>query len=226
MTEMTDDLHPNYYPVFLDLRGKTTVVVGGGQVALRKIEALLAAGAAVRVVAPEIHPDIEGLEERGVLRIVRRPYRTGDLDDAALAIAATSSPEVNRFVSEEASRSNVLLNVVDAPDLSDFIVPSAIRRGDVTVAISTGGLSPALARHIRQKLEETLVPEYGPFLRLLGSMRSRVRSELPLLQQREAFWTEVVDSDVFDLYRRDGEGIARGRIEEIMRQIRGVEESN
>ena len=223
---MTDDLRPNYYPIFLDLRGKTAVVVGGGEVALRKIEALLAAGAVVRVVAPEIRPDIEGLERHGVLQIVRRSYRAGDLEGAILAIAATSSPEVNRFVSDEASRNNVLLNVVDAQDLSDFIVPSVVRRGDLTVAISTGGLSPALARRLREKLEETLVPEYGAFLRLLGSMRSRVRRELPVLRQREAFWTEVVDSDVFELYRRDGEGAARRRMDEIMRRIRGVEESN
>lgn len=223
---MTDDLHPSYYPMFVDLRGKTAVVVGGGEVSVRKIEALLAAGAAVRVVAPEIHPDIEDLERRGVLQIDRRPYRTGDLDGAFLAIAATSSPEVNRSVSEEASRSNTLLNVVDAPDLSGFIVPSVIRRGDLTVAISTGGLSPALARRLREKLEETLVPEYGAFLRLLGGMRPRVRRELPAFRQREAFWTEVVSSEVFELYKREGEGAARGRIDEIMRRIRGVEESN
>ena len=223
---MTDDLHPNYYPAFLDLRGKMAVVVGGGEVALRKIEALLAVGAVVRVVAPEIHHDVEELERRGALRIERRSYRTGDLEGAVLVIAATSRPEVNRAVSQEASSRNVLLNVVDSPALSSFIVPSVVRRGDLTVAISTSGLSPALARRLRQKLEATLVPEYGGFLRLLGGMRDRVRRELPALRQREAFWTEVVDSDVFELYRRDGEGAARVRIDEIMRRMRGVEESN
>ena len=223
---MIDDQHPSYYPAFLDLRGKMAVVVGGGEVALRKIESLLAAGATVRVVAPEIHPDVEELERRGVLRIERRFYRTGDLDGAILVIAATSSSEVNRLVSEEASRRNTLLNVVDAPALSGFIVPSVIRRGDLTVAISTGGLSPALAKHIRRKLEEILVPEYGAFLRLLGDMRSRVRHELPLPEQREAFWSEVVNSDAFEIYRSSGDEAARGRIDEIMHRICGVEESN
>ena len=224
MTEQRSDL--SYYPVFLDLRGKTAIVVGGGEVALRKIESLLLAGAVVRVVAPEIHPGIEGLERRGVLQVEPRPYRAGDLDGAILAIAATSSADVNLFVSEEASRKGILVNVVDAPDLSGFIVPSVIRRGDLTVAISTGGLSSALARRIREKLEETLVPEYGAFLRLLGSLRREVRQELPLPRQREAFWTEVVNSDAFEVYRRSGEDAAKGRIDEIMLRIRDVEESN
>jgi precorrin-2 dehydrogenase / sirohydrochlorin ferrochelatase len=209
-----------YYPAFLDLHGRTVVVIGGGEVALRKIKSLLSAGASVRVVAPQVHVEIEGLETGSAVTVVRRPYRYGDLKEAIIAIAATSDPEVNRIVSDEAAERNILLNVVDAPDLSSFIAPSVIRRDDLTVAISTGGLSPALAKHIREKLEETVVPEYGGFLRLLGGMRSSVRRDLPLLEQREMFWTEVVNSNAFDVYRTAGDGAAKARIEEILRRVR------
>lgn len=209
-----------FYPAFLDLRGRNVVVIGGGEVALRKIESLLATGAVVKVIAPEMHPEIEELFVQGAVAGERRPYARGDLAGAMLAIAATSDADVNRLVSEEAMGLNLFLNVVDSPSASTFIVPSVIRRDDLTLAISTGGLSPALAKRIREKLEETLVPEYGAFLRLLGSLRARVRRELPLPDQREIFWTEVVNSDAFEVYRISGQEAARSRVEEILHRIR------
>lgn len=213
----------SYYPAFLDLRGKSVVVVGGGEVALRKVESLLAAGAAVKVVAPDVHRGIEALARRGQVAVERREYRAGDLEGAALAFAATSDPSVNQQVAEEASRGNVFLNVVDVPDLCSFIVPSVIHRDELTVAISTGGLSPSLAKRIRQMLEETLIPEYGAFLRLLGTLRPRVRRELPLPAQREAFWGEVVNSDAFEQFKSAGEAAALARIEEILHRVREAE---
>lgn len=212
-----------YYPAFLDLRGRLVVVVGGGEVAYRKVESLLAAGAKVRVIAPQLHRGIELLAERGELYVLRREYRSGDLAGAMLVIAATAETEVNRQVSREATEGNVFLNVVDDPALCSFIVPSVIRRDELTVAISTGGLSPALAKRMRQKLEETLVPEYGPFLRLLGTLRGRVRTELPLAAQRETFWSEVVNSDAFERFRSRGEAAAVSRVEEILQRVRDGE---
>ncbi|MHB1160783.1 MAG: glutamyl-tRNA reductase [Chloroflexota bacterium] len=223
MTERTGKHPPSYFPVFVDLRERLAVVVGGGEVALRKVEGLLAAGARVKVIAPELCRTLEELVAQGRLLLERRDYRLGDLDSAILAVAATSDPEVNRAVADEASGRNLLLNVVDVPDLCSFIVPSVIRRDELTVAISTGGMSPALAKRMRQKLEETLVPEYGPFLRLLGTIRSRVRQELPLPAQRESFWAEVVNSNAFDLFRSRGEEAAIGRIEEILQRVRDGE---
>ncbi|HEX2924228.1 MAG TPA: glutamyl-tRNA reductase, partial [Chloroflexota bacterium] len=154
------------------------------------------------------------------ISVVGRSYMRGDLAEAMLAVAATSDSEVNRAVAAEASERNILVNVVDVPDLCNFIVPSVIRRDELTVAISTGGLSPSLAKHIRQKLEETLVPEYGAFLRMLGTLRARVRRELALPAQREAFWSEVVNSDAFDVYRSRGEADALRRIEDVLVRIR------
>ena len=214
---------PNYFPAFLDLRGRLAVVVGGGEVAFRKVEALLASGARVRVIAPQLHRGIELLEGRGQVEVNRREYHHGDLAGAMLAVAASSDPEVNREVWQEASESNLLVNVVDVPELCNFIVPSVIKRDELTLAISTGGLSPALAKRMRQKLEEVLVPEYGPFLRLLGTLRGRVRQELPLPVQREAFWGEVVNSDAFELYRSGGEDACMRRIEDILHRVRDGE---
>jgi precorrin-2 dehydrogenase/sirohydrochlorin ferrochelatase len=210
----------SYFPAFLELRGRTAVVIGGGDVALRKVESLLAAGAAVKVIAPHLDRGLEALVAQGRVSLERREYRFGDLEGALLVVAATSDPEVNRAVAAEAGNRNLLLNVVDAPELCSFIVPSVIRRDELTVAISTGGMSPALAKRLRQKLEEVLVPEYGPFLQLLGTLRSKIRRELPLHAQREAFWAEVVNSDAFDIFRSKGEEAAVGRLEEILRRVR------
>lgn len=213
----------NYYPAFLDLRDKPVVVVGGGEVAFRKIESLLAAGARVKVVAPQLHVGVEALLQRNEVVVERREYATGDLDGAMLVIAAASLPEVNHQVAADAAARGLFVNVVDDPSFCNFIVPSVIRRDELTLAISTGGLSPALAKRVRQKLEETLVPEYGGFLRMLGTLRARVRAELPLSAQREAFWSEVVNSDAFDRFRAKGEEAALGRIEEILQRIRDGE---
>lgn len=217
--------HSNYFPAFLDLRSKIATVIGGGEVAFRKVESLLSAGARVKVIAPQLHRGIELLEGRGEVETFRREYRPGDLEGAMVVVAASSETEVNRDVWQEASERNQLINVVDVPELCNFIVPSIIKRDELTLAISTGGLSPALAKRMRQKLEEVLVPEYGPFLSLLGTLRARVRQELPLPVQREAFWGEVVNSDAFDLFRRRGETECLRRIEEILNRVRDGEPS-
>lgn len=208
--------HAPFYPAFLDLRGRNAVVIGGGPVALRKVESLLAAGAIVTVVSPKIEPGIAALVERGAVTLERREYRRGDLAGAVVAIAATSERETNSTIRDEAAERNTLLNVVDSPGFSNFIVPSVVRRGELTIAISTGGLSPALAKRIRERLEGILAPEYGAFLEILGSLRARIHRELPTQSQRELFWTEVVNSDAFERYQADGEEVARARIDEIL----------
>ena len=212
-----------YYPAFIRIEGKMAVVVGGGEVALRKVEGLLAAGAKVRVIAPDLQPDLDALAQQGTVLLIRRGYRPGDLEGAVLAVAATSDPETNRRVALEARERNLFLNVVDEPELCSFIVPSVIRREGLTVAISTSGLAPAVAKHLRQKLEEILVPEYGGFLRLLGTLRPRVREQLQLRAQRDAFWSEAMNSDAFEIYRERGESAALSRLEEMVGRVRDAE---
>ncbi len=142
-----------YFPICLDLSGKTCIVIGGGQVAERKIRSLLECGARITVVSPELTDEIAELAACGRIQFRQRPYRDGDLQGSFLTIAATDDPAVQQAVQAEAERHNLLLNVADVPERCNFILPATLRRGDLAISVSTGGKSPALARQIRQELE-------------------------------------------------------------------------
>ena len=207
----------SYYPIMLDIKDKRCVIIGGGQVALRKAQSLLDCGAAVEIISPALCPGLEELVANGSLKAALRPYRRGDLKGAALVVAAADDGEVNKGVSEEAAGSGIPVNVVDVPALSSFIVPSSLRRGDLTVAVSTGGRSPALARRIRAELEQSIGEEYS----LLASLAAEVRSEL----KREGIgvpaeaWQEALDLDALLGLLRSGRGDeARQRLSESLRK--------
>lgn len=163
-----------YYPVFLDIEAKACVVVGGGAVAERKVAGLLAAGASVTVISPRLTKRLGILAAEGAIIHVRRGYRTGDLEGMFLAVSAASSKDTNRLVYEEASVRGVLINAVDDPPRCNFIVPSMVVRGDLVLAISTSGRSPALAKRLRKKLEKTYGPEYAVFVDILGAVRKKL----------------------------------------------------
>jgi len=157
-----------YYPVFLDLRGTPCVVVGGGAVAWRKAKALVGCGARVTVVSPSGVPPLAKLKRQRRIRWLRRRIQARDLREAFLVVAATDDQAVNRMVFREARRRRRLVNVVDQPALCSFIVPSVVRRGALTIAISTGGASPALSRWMRLDM----TARYGPWVsRVLSRMR-------------------------------------------------------
>ena len=137
---------PRYYPIFLNIRGKRCVVVGGGPVALRKVNILLEHEANVEVISPELCPELSQLAKSRAIQVLQRNYNGGDLQGVFIAIAATDDGEINNKVAEEARAKGVLVNVVDDLEHSDFIVPSQFRRGDIAIAVSTAGKSPALAR--------------------------------------------------------------------------------
>jgi len=168
---------PSYYPIFLNVAGKKCVIVGGGQVALRKAEALLDRGAVVQAISPDFCSELDRLAENGKITSLQRNYRSGDLHGAFIAIAATDDRGVNLAVAKHARETAVPVNVVDDPDNSDFIVPSCIRRGDVTIAISTAGRSPALARKIRSRLEKELGEEYAALAMLIDEVRSEIKEK-------------------------------------------------
>jgi precorrin-2 dehydrogenase len=155
------------YPIFLDLSGRRCVVVGGGEVASRKARKLLQARAEVVVISPEITPELESV----AVEVHRRSYEEGDLEGAYLAFAATDSREVNAAVSREAKERDVPVNVADRPSEGDFAVPSTLRRGRLQVAVSTGGASPALARKIKDELEESFGPEWSGLVEELHAAR-------------------------------------------------------
>jgi siroheme synthase-like protein len=196
-----------YYPVFLDLAGRACVVIGGGPIAEGKVVGLLEVGARLTVVAPELTPPLAELDRRGRFERRSRTYRPGDLKGAFLAVAATDSRAVHERVAAEAKRRNVLLNVVDDVPLCQFIAPSVARRGDLTVAVSTGGKAPVLAVRLRQEIERLLRPEHARFLEIAATLRQPLASRYPDFAERRDLWYRLVDSDVLErLGKGDEEG--------------------
>jgi siroheme synthase-like protein len=204
------------YPVFLDLRERSCVVVGGGALAEEKARGLLAAGAAVTIIARELTPGLDGLVGEG--RITHRPrsYEAGDLAGAALAVVCGEPAGIVEAVWEEARGRNVLVNTVDDLAHCGFLAPSIVRRGDLAVAISTNGKAPTLAVRLRQRFERELGEEYGRFLALAGSVRSRLAACRPDFAERREIWYRLVDSDVLDRLREGEEEAARARFAEIL----------
>lgn len=206
----------SYYPLFLDLNDRPCVVIGGGRIAADKTHALLEARACVTVIAQDLIGSLADLAAVGRIKHTARLYQAGDLAGSVLAISATDDSAVNRQVWEEGRRSGVLVNVVDDVPLCDFIAPSVIRQGDLTVAISTSGKAPALAVRIRESLEEKFGPEYARFLELAGAIRQSLAEKNPDFNTRRTLWYRLVDSDILDLLRAGDEDAAYQKIEDIM----------
>jgi len=211
-----------FYPVFLDLRGRRAVVIGGGVVAEQKVRGLVAAGAHVTVVSPDNTPALTDLARGGAIELRRRRYHDGDLAGAWLAIAATDDRAANAAVWAEAERLGVPLNAVDDLEHSSFIAPAIHREGDITVAVSTGGKSPALAVRLRQRIARLVGRAEAGLCALLGELRPELAARVPDARARTALWYAIVDSDVIDFVRRgDGEG-ARRRIEVLIQRALSV----
>jgi len=164
-----------YYPAFLDLRGRRCLVVGGGAIAERKVGALLDAGAQVVIVSPNLTTSLRAFVAEGVVEHRARRFRRHDTGGCALVVAATGDGAVDDAVAAAARRVRALVNVVDRPAACDFILPSVLRRGDLQIAVSTGGKSPALAREIRRRLEAEIGDDYGEFVARVGRVRARLR---------------------------------------------------
>ncbi len=163
-----------YYPVLLNIQDKKCLIIGGGEVALRKAKTILEHGANVVSVSTAFCAEMKALAKHHAIKTICRDYQPGDLDDAYMVIAATDDARVNEKVAADARKKKMLVNVVDKPDISDFIVPSYFRRGDIIVAVSTSGKSPALSRKIKSELAEEFKPEYAQ----LAVIASDVRNEL------------------------------------------------
>jgi len=191
-----------YFPAFLDLKDKLCVVVGGGRVAERKIRTLLKAGAIVRVIGPEFTGSLSRMEKPGKMVFCSRTFRKGDLKGAFLAIAATGDRGTNERVYHEASERRIPVNVVDDPSHCSFIVPSLVERGDLLVAISTSGQSPALAKWLRQKLQKEIGPEYAFILRILGAVRKKILSRGLGQKDNQKIFRQLVRENLLPLLRR------------------------
>jgi precorrin-2 dehydrogenase/sirohydrochlorin ferrochelatase len=211
-----------FYPMMVDLTGRRCLVVGGGSVAERKTASLLEGGADVIVVSPDVTPGLQVWAEQGEITYHARPYRKGDAAGCTLVIAATDQEAVNRAVYEEAQACGAWINVVDRPDLCNFTVPSTLRRGQLQIAVSTGGASPTLAKKIRQELEKTYGPEYAVYLNLLKEMRQRIQKSVADAALRHQLMARLVDEEWMALCKTDPEE-ARRRIESWVEQAATAE---
>ena len=192
------------YPIFLTLSGRSVVIIGGGAVAGRKAQAILAAGANLTVVARKIDDAVREACKGADTKLLEGDYCKDHLTGAVLAIAATSDNELNKQIYEDCRDMGVLCNVVDVPDLCDFFVPAVVKRGDLQIAISTEGDCPAYARHLRKKLEQIFTDKHGEFLTELKAIRKRIIEKIGDPAGRKELLEQMIDEKSFDIFVQDG----------------------
>lgn len=206
-----------YFPVNLDIVGRQCTVVGGGQVATRKVDYLLACGGQVRVISPDLTAELHKLYRDDRVVWLPRAYEKGDLHNSFLVIAATDDEQVQADVFSEAEENGQLINVADVPARCNFILPATVTRGDLTISISTAGKSPALARKIRQNLEELIGPEYGGLVEIMGILRPEVL---------KLGWGHEENKIIFAALLHDHEHLAdwikQGNWKEIKEHVSGI----
>jgi precorrin-2 dehydrogenase / sirohydrochlorin ferrochelatase len=205
-----------FYPVFLNLKNKRIVVIGGGEVAERKVESLIGTGASIVLISPEVSPRLATLAQQDHIQLYRRRYAAGDCAEADLVFSATDDSDVSSAVFREATRSGALINTADQPALCDFIMPAVVRRGDVAIAISTGGTSPGLASQLRRKIGKIIGPEYAQLSELLSRARPEIRFQVPDPLRRKALHYRILKSDILDRLKRNDRAGAERRLREII----------
>jgi len=210
-----DQQRQKYYPINLDIRNRDCLVVGGGAVGARKVSTLLACGARVTVVSPETVAEVDRLAESGALVLEKRPFSPSDLDGRFLVIGATDDEPLNRQIRAEAEKRQLLCNIADFPEGCNFILPAVVRRGDLIIAISTSGNSPAFAKRLRQQIEHEFGPEYGLFLRLMGAIRSRLLLQEHAPEEHKPLFEDLIEGGLL-------EKIRQGDPEPVDRLLAGV----
>ena len=200
----------SYYPVFVQMTGRRCVVIGGGAVGERKVEGLLQSGAHVTVISPDLTEKLEAWSRERAIQHVSRPYRRGDLIGSELAFAATDDPALNATIYKDAREQEVWLNAADDPAHCDFILPAVLRRGDFTMAVSTGGASPAAARVIRDELGKYLTADFAQLVQIASEARRELREKS--LQVSAESWNAALEGDCRRL-------IGEGKAEEAKRLL-------
>jgi precorrin-2 dehydrogenase/sirohydrochlorin ferrochelatase len=200
---------PRYYPILVPLDSLKCLVVGGGKVAERKVYNLLPFNARITVISPEVTPALLHLANGARINVLQRAYQQGDIDEADIVFVATDDKDLNREISEEARRRRLLVNVVDAPELCNFIVPAVVRRGAFQVAISTDGRCPALSKKIRQNLERMFDETYGDYVDLLGELRGLILEKIGNPEQKSQVLSKILNMDLPYLIKSRGKAAAR-----------------
>ncbi len=208
----------SFYPIYVDLQNKPVLVVGGGAVAYRKVKTLLDHGARVRIVSPKLGAELEELLDGEHCTWIEKEYTSEDLGDAVLVFSCTEDEKVNETVARQARDAIRLINVVDDPEKCNFIVPSILERGDLSIAVSTGGSSPIVARQIRVELEARYGDEYEKYLALLKNVRKEVKIHLTA-EQKERFWAKVTDGEVLQLIKNGQLDQAKGVVENCFQSL-------
>lgn len=204
---------PSLYPVFLQMEGKNCLVVGGGSVGLRKVQALLECGAWVEVVSPQVCSQLEDLAQAGRIRLTLRPFQDGDERGRFLVFAATGDTELNQHIAQLCHAVQGWLNAVDDAAHCDFYVPALLRRGDVTVAVSTAGSSPLLAGKLRDEIAAVCGEEWGALAQILGEVRERVTTSGLDYAGKKALYASLLQQDFLELLRQGKEEEVRERVD-------------
>ncbi|MDL1969253.1 MAG: bifunctional precorrin-2 dehydrogenase/sirohydrochlorin ferrochelatase [Deltaproteobacteria bacterium] len=195
-----------YYPVNLDIQNRKCLVVGGGSVGTRKVMTLLECGAVVTVVSSDVTEELLELAEKKMIELKKMPYESQDIDGMFLVIGATDNEELNWQINKDAEHQNKLCNIADRPDACNFILPSIVNRGNLVIAISTSGKSPAFAKKMRQDFEKEFGEEYDEFLQLMGAIRKKALSEKHEPEAHKHLFEQLINRGLVDMVRNHDEG--------------------
>jgi precorrin-2 dehydrogenase/sirohydrochlorin ferrochelatase len=206
-----------YYPVCLNVRNRRCLVVGGGGVGTRKVKSLVDCGARVTVVTLTAAPELEQMAARGEIALVKRAYTPADLTDTFLVFGATSDTALNDRIHQDAEDRKILCNIADYPAGCNFILPSVVQRGDLQIAVSTSGKSPAFARWMRKEMETRYGPEYADFLRLMGLVRDKLLAEKHEPEAHKPLFEQLVHSALPELIRRG----QKNEVDDILVKVLG-----
>jgi len=190
-----------YYPIYLDIKDRDCLVVGGGSVGTRKVLTLLACGANVTVVSLAATEKLHQLSNNGEIKLEERPFQTTDLDDRFLVIGCTDNQELNVNIHAEAERRGLLCNIADRPKVCNFILPSIVNRGDLIIAISTSGKSPAFAKKLRKHLEKEFGNEYAKFLNLMGAIRQKLLNQDNEPEAHKHLFEQLIEKDLVQMLK-------------------------
>jgi len=190
-----------YYPVYLDIQNRNCLVVGGGAVGTRKVMTLLNCGAMVTVVSPDISEQLLELTDTGSIILKKRPYQASDIDNMFLVIGATDNEVLNQQIHRDAERLNKLCNIADRPEACNFILPSIVNRGDLMIAISTSGKSPAFAKKLRKDLEKEFGNEYAEFLTLMGEIRKKLLAEKHEPEAHKPLFEQLINKRLIEMIK-------------------------
>ncbi|MEJ2657719.1 MAG: bifunctional precorrin-2 dehydrogenase/sirohydrochlorin ferrochelatase [Desulfobacterales bacterium] len=190
-----------YYPIYLDIRDRDCLVVGGGSVGTRKVKMLLECGARVTVVTIDAAENLKALSNTGVIQLKERAFQSADLDGVFLVIGATDDQDLNFKIHEGAERRSVLCNIADRPEACNFILPSIVNRGDLIIAISTSGKSPAFAKKLRKHLETEFGNEYAEFLNLMGAIRKKLLSKNHEPEVHKHLFEQLIERDLVQMLK-------------------------